>query len=286
MATLVSPAGDLEKLKYSVLYGADSVYLAGKDYGLRNRAGNFALGEMEEGIRFAHGHSCKVDVAINISARDEDIPKMLQAASEAKEAGADGVIVADAGLVSLLHEKMPRLHLTLSTQANALNRHALKFWKGAGVDRVVLARELSFEELRELSKHRPEGLELEAFVHGAMCISYSGRCLISSYLAGRDSNRGDCAQPCRWSYALMEEKRPGEYFPVAEDGQSTLFFNSCDLCLIRRIPDLMEIGIDAFKIEGRMKSAYYAAAVTNAYRIAMERAANATYSWDDLAAEL
>jgi len=287
MPKLIAPAGDLEKLRYAVLYGADSVYLAGKSYGMRASAGNFTLSEIEEGIAFAHSHGVEAEIALNIVARDDDVSQMLSFAKDAAALGADRFIVADAGLVWALHEELPKVPITLSTQANATNSYSLAFWRRNGVSRVVLARELTLAELKGLCQNRPSGLELEVFIHGAMCISYSGRCLISQYLAGRDPNRGECAQPCRWEYTLTEKSRPGEKLTVVECGQSTFLYNSKDLCLARILPELIEMGIDAFKIEGRMKSAYYAATVTNAYKIAIERAASSDpYVYSDIAAEL
>ena len=286
MAILISPAGNLEKLKHAAVYGADAVYLAAKDFGMRSRAGNFTLEEMEEGIAFAHRYGAKVEVAINIAARDSDLGGMLSLAQDAAKMGVDGIIAADPGLISILNEKLPKIELILSTQSNTTNSASLEFWRKNGVSRIVMARELSLSDLEEIAEKKPEGMQIEVFVHGAMCISYSGRCLLSSYMAGRDSNRGECAQPCRWSYALMEEQRPGEYFPIQEDSHSTYILSSKDLCLIRRVPELINMGVDAFKIEGRMKSAYYAAAVTNAYRMAITRASSAQYAWDDLNSEL
>jgi putative protease len=284
----MAPAGDLEKLKYAIWFGADSVYLGAKSYGLRAKAGNFSEHEIREGVDFAHERGAKVYVTLNILARNDEVGDMVQLSHNLYQAGVDGFIVSDPGFIGILRNELPQMHLTLSTQASTTNRYALEFWKNNGINRVVLARELSFREILEISKARPEGMELEVFVHGAMCISYSGRCLISSYLTGRDSNRGNCAQPCRWSYTLKESTRPGEYFDVEEDNGETFFFNSKDLCLVEHIPQLIDAGIDAFKVEGRMKSIYYVSTVVNAYKSAVNRSleAEGAYEWRDLYEEL
>ena len=287
MAELMAPAGDLQKLEYAVKYGADSVYLGGKDFGMRSRAGNFSDDDIRQGLKIAHDSGVRVNVTLNIAARNSDVMPMLDYAKQLYGYGVDGFIAADPGFILKLKESLPDSFVTLSTQANTTNGFSLDFWKKNGIDRVVLARELTFEEIRETAKNRPEGMQLEVFVHGAMCISYSGRCLLSNYLAGRDSNRGDCAQPCRWEYVLSERNRPGEFFAIEEDSRGSFIFNSRDLCLIDHIPELTAAGIDSFKIEGRMKSIFYTATVTNAYKTAMLRAEqDSEYYCGDLYEEL
>jgi len=265
---LLAPAGDLEKLKAAVLYGADAVYLGGRHFGLRAGAGNFDDAELAEGVRFAHAHSARVYVTVNIFAHNRDLALLPAYLESICEAGADAVIVSDPGVVSLVRRLHPDLPIHLSTQANTTNWAAARFWEELGVTRIVLARELTLEEIREIRKKA--ALELEIFVHGAMCISYSGRCLLSSYMTGRDANRGDCAQSCRWKYALAEEKRPGEYFPIEEDSRGSYILGSRDLCLIEHIPALVGAGVSSFKIEGRMKSVNYVAGVVKAYREALD----------------
>ncbi len=288
MVKLMSPAGDLQKLKYAVLYGADTVYLGGKDFGMRANAGNFSDADLCEGIEFAHKNNVSVNVTMNIAARNYDIKPMVAYAKELHQMGADGLIVADPGVIYAIKNAVPDMFLSLSTQSNTTNFESLHFWKKNGIGRVVLARELSFEQIKEIGLNKPVGMELEVFVHGAMCISYSGRCLLSNYLTGRDSNRGDCAQPCRWQYSLSEKTRDGQYFDIEEDDKRTFIFNSKDLCLIEHIPQLMEAGIDSLKIEGRMKSIFYVATVTNAYKEAIRRASDKSkeYVWQDLYYEL
>lgn len=267
---LLAPAGNLEKLKMAIIYGADAVYLGGEEFGLRASAGNFSLDELREGIRFAHGREKKVYVTMNIIPHNEDFKDMPEYIRELRDMGADAVIFSDPGVFDLLRREAPELELHLSTQANNTNWRSAAFWHRLGVKRVVLARELSMEEIREIRTNVPESLELEMFVHGAMCISYSGRCLLSNYMAGRDSNRGLCAHPCRWKYSLVEEKRPGEYMPVYENERGTFIFNSKDLCLIEHLPGIIESGVASLKIEGRMKSSYYVATVVKAYREALD----------------
>ncbi|ATW23979.1 peptidase U32 family protein [Candidatus Formimonas warabiya] len=265
---LLAPAGNLEKLEMAVRFGADAVYLGGKSFGLRAGAGNFSLEEMAQGVKFAHENGAKVYVAVNIFAHNEDLVELggyLDAISSLK---ADGVIVSDPGVFRLVKSRVPDLPIHISTQANNTNWSGALFWQEMGAKRIVLARELSFQEIREIS--RRSQIELEAFVHGSMCISYSGRCLLSNYLTGRNANKGDCAHPCRWNYRLVEEKRPGQYFPVLEDERGTYIFNSKDLCLIEHLPDLIQAGVGSFKIEGRMKSAYYVATVVKVYREAID----------------
>lgn len=267
---LLAPAGSLEKLKMAVLYGADAVYLGGEEFSLREAADNFSLEEIKEGIAFAHRRGVKVYAAINIIAHNEDLDGIAEFAQNIYELGIDAVIVADMGVFSVIRETVPELDIHVSTQANTVNHRSAAMWYKLGAKRVVLAREMSLAEMKEVRDKTPMGLELEAFVHGAMCISYSGRCLLSNYMAHRESNRGACAQPCRWKYSLVEETRPGEVMPVYEGDNGTFIFNSKDLCLIEHIPELVEAGITSLKIEGRMKTAYYAASVVKAYREALD----------------
>ncbi len=267
---LLAPAGNPEKLKMAILYGADAVYLGGEEFGLRAGAGNFGLEELREGIEFAHARGKKVYLTMNIIPHNEDFESMPEYIRQVRQAGVDAVIFSDAGIFDLLRQEAPEMELHLSTQANNTNWRSAAFWHRQGVKRIVLARELSMTEIREIRENVPEDLELEMFVHGAMCISYSGRCLLSNYLAGRDANRGACAHPCRWKYHLVEEKRPGEYLPVIEDERGTYIFNSKDLCLISYLPDIIESGVTSLKIEGRMKSSYYVATVVKSYREALD----------------
>lgn len=267
---LLAPAGNLEKLKFAIHYGADAVYLAGKAYGLRAGAGNFSLEEMEEGVRFVHERGKKAYVTLNIIPHNGDLKGLDQYIKDIDRMGVDAVIVADPGVITLVKENAPNLSIALSTQANNTNWRSAKFWHDIGVERIIVARELSLKEIKEIVEKTPDTLEIEAFIHGAMCISYSGRCLLSNYMANRDANRGACAHPCRWKYRLVEEKRPGEYYPIYEDESGTHIFNSKDLCMIEHIPELMETGIDSFKIEGRMKSLYYVATVISVYRKAID----------------
>ena len=263
---LLSPAGDMERLKMSVLYGADSVYLAGTDFGMRSFAGNFTPEELPVAVRFAHEYRVKVHVTVNTMPRNNEICNLPEYLERLNDAGVDALIVADMGAFSLAKKYAPRCQLHVSTQQSIANYECARAWYDLGATRVVLARELSLGEIAEIRQKTPKELEIETFGHGAMCVSYSGRCLLSNYMTGRDSNRGACAQPCRYQYALMEEKRPGEYFPVYEDEKGTYILNSRDMCTIDHLKDLMEAGIDCIKIEGRAKSAYYAAIVTGAYR--------------------
>ena len=265
---LLAPAGDMEKLKIAITYGADAVYLGGKEFGLRAFAGNFSLEEIAVGLEFAHARRAKVYVAVNIFPHNEDLGGLPEYLRKLHALGVDGVIVADPGVFSLVKTYAPSLPIHLSTQANTTNWAAAKFWREQGVERIVLARELSLEEVREI-RDKAE-VDLEIFVHGAMCISYSGRCLLSNYMANRDSNRGQCAQACRWQYALMEEKRPGQYFPIEEDERGAYIFNSQDLCLLEHIPEIMNSGAVSLKIEGRMKSVHYVATVVRTYREALD----------------
>ena len=265
---LLSPAGNLEKLKMALIYGADAVYLGGKSFGLRAFGGNFSEAEMEEGVRFAHALGRKVYVTLNIFAHNADLERLPAYLSFLAEIHVDGLLVSDLGVFSLAREFAPSVPLHISTQANTVNWAAAEAWHKLGAARVVLAREMSRDEIREARRRTSAALEM--FVHGAMCISYSGRCLISSYLTGRDANRGSCTHPCRWRYRLVEEERPGQYFPVEEDEHGTYIFNSKDLCMIDHIPELIEAGVSSLKIEGRMKSVYYVAAVVAAYRKAID----------------
>ena len=263
---LLSPAGDMERLKMSVLYGADSVYLAGTDFGMRSFAGNFTPEELPVAVRFAHEHGVKVHVTVNTMPRNDEICNLPAYLEQLDAAGVDALIVADMGAFTLAKKHAPHCQLHISTQQSIANYECAAAWYDLGASRVVLARELSLKEIAEIRQKAPKELEIETFGHGAMCVSYSGRCLLSNYMTGRDSNRGACAQPCRYQYALMEEKRPGEYFPVYEDEKGTYILNSRDMCTIDHLKDLMDAGIDCIKIEGRAKSAYYAAIVTGAYR--------------------
>ncbi|MFA4886243.1 MAG: U32 family peptidase [Desulfotomaculaceae bacterium] len=265
---LLAPAGDLEKLKVAVLYGADAVYLGGRHFGLRAGAGNFSEEELVEGVRFAHAKGVQVYVTVNIFAHNRDLEGLPAYLETIREAGADAVIVSDPGMIDLIRRLHPDLSIHLSTQANTTNWAAACFWEKLGVDRIVLARELSLAEIKQIREKVK--LELEIFVHGAMCISYSGRCLLSNYFTGRDANRGDCAQSCRWRYALVEEKRPGEYLAIEEDGRGSYILGSRDLCLIEHLPELVKAGVNSFKIEGRMKSVNYVAGVVKVYREALD----------------
>lgn len=265
---LLAPAGNLEKLKMAVHYGADAVYLSGKRYGLRSYAGNFTLSEMEEGIRFAHKHRVKVYVAVNIIAHNDDLVDLPDYLSSLGELSVDGLIVSDPGILSQARQIVPHLPLHLSTQLSTSNWLSAQFWKQQGISRINLSRELSCRDVALIKQRVP--VDIEIFIHGAMCISYSGRCLLSNYLSHRDPNRGECSHPCRWQYALMEEKRPNEYFPITEDPYGSYVFNSKDLCLIEHIPEIVSSGIDALKIEGRMKGIHYVAGVTRVYRHALD----------------
>ena len=263
---LLSPAGDFERLQMAVLYGADAVYLAGTDFGMRSFAGNFTPEELPKAVAFAHSHGVKVHVTVNTMPRNNEIVDLPAYLERLDDAGVDALIVADLGAFTLAGKYAPHCQRHISTQQSIANYECAKAWHDLGAQRVVLARELNLDEIREIRAKTPKELEIETFGHGAMCVSYSGRCLLSNYMTGRDSNRGACAQPCRYQYALMEEKRPGEYFPVYEDEKGTYILNSRDMCMIDHLDDLMDAGVDCIKIEGRAKSAYYAAIVTGAYR--------------------
>ncbi len=267
---LLVPANSLEVLKEAVIFGADAVYIGGEAFGLRAKAKNFSMEEMAEGIRFAHEHGVRVHVTANILAHNYDLDGVAEYFRELKKIGPDALIIADPAVFTLAGEICPEIERHVSTQANNTNYGTYLFWHKLGAKRVVSARELSLEEIKEIRSHIPEDMEIETFVHGAMCISYSGRCLLSNFLVGRDANRGACTHPCRWKYYLMEESRPGEYLPVFENERGTYIFNSKDLCMIEHIPDLVEAGIDSYKIEGRMKTALYVATVARTYRKAID----------------
>ncbi len=267
---LLAPAGSLEKLKMAIVYGADAVYMGGEEFGLRAYAENFTMDEMREGIEFAHSRGKKAYITMNIIPHNEDLNGMADYVKLIEDMDADAVILSDPGVFSIVREAAPEMEIHLSTQANNTNWKSAAFWHGHGVKRIILARELSLKEIGEIRALTPSGLQLEIFVHGSMCISYSGRCLLSNYMAERDSNRGCCAHPCRWKYNLVEEKRPGEYMPVYENERGTFIYNSKDLCMIEHIPEIIASGVTSLKIEGRMKSAYYVATVVKAYREAID----------------
>ena len=263
---LLAPAGDMEKLRMAVLYGADAVYLAGTSFGMRAFAGNFGSDELREAVRFAHDHGVRAHVTVNTMPRGDELKALPEHLELLNDAGVDALILADLGVFTLAGKYAPKCERHISTQQSIANAACAQAWYDLGAKRVVLARELSLAEIREIRAHVSPELELETFAHGAMCVSYSGRCLLSNYMTGRDSNRGECAQPCRYQYALMEEKRPGEYFPVFEDEKGTYIMNSRDMCMIDHLDDIMDAGVDCIKLEGRAKSEYYAAIVTGAYR--------------------
>ena len=270
---LLAPAGDPERLRMAVLYGADAVYLAGTDFGMRAFAGNFTPDQMREAVEFAHSHGVRVHCTVNTMLRNDEIARLPEHLEQLNELGVDALIVADLGAFTLAGKYAPRCQRHISTQASICNYETARAWYDLGASRVILAREVGLAEIREIREKTPPELEIEAFVHGAMCVSYSGRCLLSNYMTGRDSSRGACAQPCRYQYALMEEKHPGEYFPIEEDEQGTYILNSRDMCMIDHLRDLTEAGLSSLKIEGRAKSAYYAAIVTGAYRHGLDAVA-------------
>ncbi len=267
---LLAPAGDLEKLKIAVLYGADAVYIGGANFSLRAKARNFDEDEMKEGMDFAHAHGVKVYVTANIFAHNEDFEGMAAFFLEAERMGADALIISDPGVFSVARETVPNMDIHISTQANNTNFQSALFWHKQGANRIVVARELSLTEIKTIRERTPEQLTLEAFVHGAMCISYSGRCLLSNYMSSRDANKGECSQPCRWDYRLVEKTRPDQSFDIVEEGDSTYIFNAKDLCMIEHIPELVEAGITSFKIEGRVKTCFYVGTVVQAYRQAID----------------
>ena len=267
---LLIPASSLEVLKIAVIYGADAVYIGGEVFGLRAKAKNFSMEDMAEGIQFAHEHGVKVYVTANILAHNGDLEGVREYFTQLKEIKPDALIISDPGIYTIAKEICPEIERHISTQANNTNYGTYQFWWNQGAKRVVTARELSLNEIAEIRKNIPDEMEIETFVHGAMCISYSGRCLLSNYFTGRDANQGACTHPCRWKYAVVEEKRPGEYLPVYENERGTYIFNSKDLCMIEHIPELVEAGIDSLKIEGRMKTALYVATVARTYRKAID----------------
>ena len=267
---LLIPASSLEVLKTAVIFGADAVYIGGEAFGLRAKAKNFSKNDMREGIAFAHEHGAKVHVTVNILAHNDDLPGVEEYLKELKELKPDALIIADPAIFEMAKEICPDIERHISTQANNTNYGTYLFWWKQGAKRVVTARELSLKEIREIREKIPEEMEIESFIHGAMCISYSGRCLLSNYFTGRDANQGACTHPCRWKYAVVEEKRPGEYLPVYENERGTYIFNSKDLCMIGHIQEMIDAGIDRFKIEGRMKTALYVATVARTYRKAID----------------
>lgn len=267
---LLIPASSLEVLKIAVIYGADAVYIGGEAFGLRAKAKNFSMEEIREGIAFTHAHDVKVYITANILAHNGDLDGVREYFAELREIKPDALIISDPGVYMIAKEVCPEIERHISTQANNTNYGTYRFWYEQGAKRVVSARELSLAEIKEIRANIPDDLEIETFIHGAMCISYSGRCLLSNYFTGRDANQGACTHPCRWKYAVVEEKRPGEYLPVYENERGTYIFNSKDLCMIEHIPELMESGIDSFKIEGRMKTALYVATVARTYRRAID----------------
>ena len=267
---LLAPDGDLEKLKIAVLYGADAVYIGGEAYGLRAKAKNFDMEKMKEGIDFAHAYGVKVYVTANIYAHNADFEGMADYFKQVEKIGADAVLISDLGVFSVAKEAAPNLEIHVSTQANNTNYKSAQMWHQLGAKRIVVARELSLKEIKQIRQNIPQDMEIEAFVHGAMCISYSGRCLLSNYLSGRDANKGACAHPCRWKYHLVEETRPGEYMPIEENERGTYIYNSKDLCMLEHIPDLVDAGVVSLKIEGRMKTPFYVGTVIKAYRMAID----------------
>ena len=275
---LLAPAGDINKMKTAIFYGADAIYLGGENFGLRKASKNFSNEELEETVKYAHERDVKIYVTMNIVAHEYHLNGLDEYIKFLDKINVDAVIVADIGIFMKVKELAPDMEIHISTQASITNSETIKFWHKEGADRIVLARELSFDEIKEIRKNIPEDVELEAFVHGAMCISYSGRCLLSNYMTGRDANLGDCAQACRWNYRLVEEKRPGEYYPIVEDENGTYIMNSKDLCMIHDIDKIYESGIYSFKIEGRVKSQYYLATVIRAYRIAIDAYLNGKYT--------
>lgn len=267
---LLIPASNLEVLKVAVLYGADAVYVGGQMYGLRAKAKNFSMEDVAEGIRFAHVHGVKVYITANIVAHNEDLEGIREYFRELKAIGPDALIISDPGVFMIAGEECPEIERHISTQANSTNYATYNFWYAQGASRVVSARELSLQEIKEIRENIPEDMEIESFIHGAMCISHSGRCLLSNYFTGRNANSGECTHPCRWKYAVMEETRPGEYMPVYENERGTYIFNSKDLCMVEYIDQIMDAGIDSLKIEGRMKTALYVATVARTYRKAID----------------
>lgn len=267
---LLAPAGNLNKLIYAVLYGADAVYIGGEQFSLRTASANFTPAEMKQGVEFAHRKGARVYVACNAVPHNDEIVFFPEYLETLVECGVDALIITDPGMFALTRKLAPDMEIHISTQASTVNYEACKFWHQMGAKRIVLGREVSLNEIAEIRSHIPDDLEIESFVHGAMCMAHSGRCLISDFLTGRSSNRGNCAQPCRWKYAVMEETRPGEYFPLEENGNGTFIFNSKDMCMIEHVPDLVRAGVNSFKIEGRVKTEFYVASVVQAYRNAID----------------
>ncbi len=267
---LLAPAGDLEKLKTAVRYGADAVYFGGELFSLRASAGNLSIDEMQEAMEFLHENNAKGYLTINIYAHNEDIEPLKEYVKKIKDVPIDAFIISDPGVIQIVRDEIPDAEIHLSTQANTTSYMSALFWVNQGVKRIVTAREMSLKEIKELRDHLPDDVEIESFVHGAMCISYSGRCLLSNFMTGRDANHGQCTHPCRWKYHLVEEQRPGEYFPIEEDERGSYIMNSRDLCMLDSLPDMIDAGITSLKIEGRMKSAYYVATVVSAYRRALD----------------
>ncbi len=267
---LLCPAGDMERLSAAVAYGADAVYLGGTEFGMRAAPGNFDEDQLREAVAFCHARGVKVHLTCNTLPRDDELPRLPDFLKTAQDAGVDALIIADLGVLRMAKQYAPNVEIHMSTQAGIVNYETANVLYDLGVRRIVMAREVSLAEIADIRKHIPEDLEIECFVHGAMCMSFSGRCLLSNYLTGRDANRGRCAQPCRWRYHLVEEKRPGQYYEITEEKDGTYFMNSKDMCMIDHIPELVEAGVSSFKIEGRAKSAFYVAAVTNAYRAAID----------------
>ena len=263
---LLAPAGSLEKLKTAILFGADAVYCGGLNFGLRAGADNFTIEELKEGIEFAHQRNKKIYMTLNMIPHNKELAQLPEYIEKIKELNLDALIISDPGVFAFVKKEMPKMEIHISTQANNVNWASALFWAEQGAERIILARELSRDEIKEIAQKTEGRVELEYFVHGAMCISYSGRCLLSNYFVGRDANKGDCAQSCRWKYHLVEEKRPGEYYPIEENNQGTFIMNSRDLNLAEEIPELIEMGLSSLKIEGRMKSVHYAATVVNTYR--------------------
>lgn len=277
---LLAPAGDLERLKIAFIYGADAVYIGGEIFGMRSAAKNFNKEDMAEGVRFAHERGKQVFVTVNIIPRNEEFEQLEAYLKELEEIGVDAVIVSDPGVFSVVKKVVPNMEIHISTQASTTNAASATFWYNQGAKRVVMARELSFEEIKEIRDNSPEGMDIEAFIHGAMCMSYSGKCVISNYTTGRDANRGACAQSCRWKYTLVEEQENGDYEKVLDDVDAEFFFNTKDMCMINYIPQIIESGINSFKIEGRMKTAYYVATTVRAYRMAIDEYIKDPENWE------
>lgn len=276
---LLAPAGDLERLKTAFIYGADAVYIGGEIFGMRSAAKNFNKEDMAEGVKFAHERGKQVFVTVNIIPRNEEFEQLEDYLKELEEIGVDAVIVSDPGVFSVVKKVVPNMEIHISTQASTTNAASATFWYNQGAKRVVMARELSFEEIKDIRDNSPEGMDIEAFIHGAMCMSYSGKCVISNYTTGRDANRGACAQSCRWKYTLVEEQENGDYEKVLDDVDAEFFFNTKDMCMINYIPQIIESGINSFKIEGRMKTAYYVATTVRAYRMAIDEYIKDPENW-------